>query len=123
VAYGWSVAFGALYSILLALSALAFAIGTGPGGESPEWVVPVAVVMFVCALAAFFGVMTTRVRSTAIAFTAGALVSIPALRLAMLEWSDEADGELLALASCVAVAGLVAVTLTAKASRAPTDAN
>jgi len=125
MAYGYAVAFGTLYSILMALAAVSlFILATVPwenrtGGGGDDWLVLVAIAMFVSALLVFAGVMTARVWLVAPAYLVGAVVSLPALRYALADWSDHADGQLIGAALGIGACGLLAAVLTARAAREP----
>jgi len=127
VAYGYAVAFGTLYSLLTALASwlLFFVVTFRWENQSPadargdDWLAPLAVVMFVSAVVVFVGVMTVRVWLVAPAFALGAVVLVPALRYALVDWSDHADGQLIGAALGIGVCGLLAAVLTARAGREP----
>ena len=131
MAYGWAVAFGTLYSILTALASWVLFFTTTFHWEnqsvaeaaSDDWLTPLAVVWFVGALVVFAGVMTARLWLVAPAVTVGVLVGMLALRYALVDWSDHGDGELIAFAVGVGLAGVLAVILTAKAAREPAEAH
>ena len=118
----WAVAFGTLYAILLALSAWMLLFTVSFGWENREnslddWLKPFAVAMFVSALAVFVGAIARKRRLVVLAYMFGVAVSVPGLRYALEDWSDHADGKLLALGLAIALSGLLAAVLTTRAAR------
>jgi hypothetical protein len=120
----WAVAFGTLYAILLALSAWMLLFTVSFGWENrdntvDDWLGPFAVAMFVSAVAVFVGAITRRRRLVVLAYMFGVAVSVPGLRYALEDWSDHADGKLLALGLAIALSGFLAAVLITRAARDP----
>ena len=129
MAYGWGVAFGTLYSILIALSSwmvwflAVYSENVTPEEEaSNDWLVFAAKAMFVAAVAFWIGVMTVRLWLVVPAFLVSGMVSVAAVWYAIVEASDHGDGELIALTFGCGLAGSLAVVLVAIAAREPVDA-
>jgi hypothetical protein len=126
MAYGWAVAFGTLYSLLIALASWgAYILGVWSENVEPDvarsndWLVLVAIAMLAGAVVLFVGVLTARLWLVAPAFLVSGGASFAAVRYALVEVSDHGDGKLLAYAVGCGLSGALAVALTAIATRAP----
>jgi hypothetical protein len=128
VAYGYAVVFGTLYSLLTALASwiLFFVVTFRWENQSPaeaggdDWLAPLAVVWVLSALVVFAGVLTGRILLVAPGFVIGAVAAVPALRYALVDWSDHADGQLIGAAFVIGLCGVLATVLTARVSSART---
>jgi hypothetical protein len=124
VAYGWAVALGTLYSLLIAIASLpVYAVRVLSENVSPEearsddWLVLAALAMFIAAVAFFIGVMTVRLWLVVPAFLVSGVAGASAFWHALVEVSDHGDGKLLAYAIGCGLAGALAVALSAVAAR------
>ena len=118
----WAIAFGTLYAILLALSAwmLLFVVSFGwenRDNDVDDWLKPFALTMFLSALAVFVGAVARRRRLVLFAYLIGVAVSVPGLWYALNDWSDHADGKLVALGFAIGLSGLLTAVLTTRAAR------
>jgi hypothetical protein len=129
MAYGWAVAFGTLYAIVSAFTSFVVLVMTGGQWEnqsaaeagSDDWLRALSVVWLVAAFAVFGGVMTGRLWLVATGVAVSGIIGLLALRKALGDWSDHGDGQVTAFAVGVGAAGLLAVALTARASREPVE--
>jgi hypothetical protein len=127
VAYGYAVALGTLYSIVLAFAAWTLLIlatvpwenQTPAEAHGDDWLIPLAVGLFLSAVVAFAGVMKARTRLVAPAFALQVVIAVPVLRFVLREWSDHGDGQLLVYTLAFEMTGSLAVVLTARAAREP----
>jgi hypothetical protein len=126
--YGLAVAFGTLYSLLIALASCGtYVIALWSDNVTPEeaasnvWLLFVAAVMFVGAAVFFMGVMTRRLWLVIPAFLASGAAGITAVWYALVEVSDHGDGEVIAFTLGCGLAGLLAVALTAWGARDPIE--
>jgi hypothetical protein len=115
MAYGWAVLLGTLYSLLVALASWPVYI-VAVWGENVDWLVYVAIAMFVAAVAFFIGVMTVRLWLLVPAFLVSGVAGASAVWYALVEVSDHGDGKLLAYAIGCGLAGALAVLLSAVAA-------
>ena len=131
MASDWAAAFGSFYSLLMALaSSGVFILGVYSGeNASPEearsndWLVYVAIAMFVGAFVLFIGVMTVHLWLVVPAFLVSGVAGVAAVWYALVEVSDHGDGKLIAFALGCGLAGALAVALSAVAARTPDPAN
>jgi hypothetical protein len=124
VAFGWAVAFGTLYSLLMALASwVVYVIAFWSENVEPDvarsndWLAFVAIAMCVGAVVFFIGVMTVRLWLVVPALLVSGGAGVAAVWYALVEVSDHGDGKLMAYALACGLASALAVALTAIAVR------